>query len=576
MLDNFNQPKGSTIGVLKDGRTIQEAFDSLPRLESFSGSTATDKLRAAITLGVSEVAIGPVEGNGGRPYEFGDVVIPYPLRIVGCGSQGINVTKGTVLKRSAGASFMFHFTGEGQAQRPMGGGLFNINLNGDTATALGDIIKVTQWSYFKANNCTFQNMAGWGIRLKDVMESNISGNLFRRLGGPSGGGILFDDIRSAVTDNVNNLHIEDNTFALMSGPWIGSTANSNPDLIWIVRNKFEFDGTPAAPNTVDSYVLDFQQLSRAFIQDNGFTHFTTERNRYVGVLRVGATAVGTIKFEDNLLFACESAGLIAGGIVVSRGNVNNQGSATTAIKQFTNTSSKLCKLERVINVQSNGNVSVGQQILPDGYINMAELPGNTRLPSEYDADGETTSVLRIPANTQVRQWSVPKMYQDGLTVAKVTVRANGAAAGAILSLQSGSTVLSTKSIDAGVWKNYVFYVKANQLPETLQLRNTGTADVLADGMVFGKVDYIDWDFAIAPGTLAAGAKYTTPNQSYLDVAGMRVQAVSAPMFDGPTTGLQVWVEATSANGSFVVVMKNDTGSELVTTVTRCRVRAFVS
>lgn len=27
MLDNFNQPKGSTIGVLRDGRTIQEAFD---------------------------------------------------------------------------------------------------------------------------------------------------------------------------------------------------------------------------------------------------------------------------------------------------------------------------------------------------------------------------------------------------------------------------------------------------------------------------------------------------------------------------------------------------------------------
>lgn len=29
MLDNFNQPKGSTIGVLKDGRTIQEVIDEL-------------------------------------------------------------------------------------------------------------------------------------------------------------------------------------------------------------------------------------------------------------------------------------------------------------------------------------------------------------------------------------------------------------------------------------------------------------------------------------------------------------------------------------------------------------------
>lgn len=29
MLDNFNQPKGSTIGVLKDGRTVQAVFDEL-------------------------------------------------------------------------------------------------------------------------------------------------------------------------------------------------------------------------------------------------------------------------------------------------------------------------------------------------------------------------------------------------------------------------------------------------------------------------------------------------------------------------------------------------------------------
>lgn len=576
MLDRLNQPKGSTIGVLRDGRTIQEAFDSMPQLRSFEGNTPSDRLRAAITMGVSEILIGPVEENGGLPYEFGNVVIPYPLRIVGKGSQGINTTNGTVIKRSAGAQFMFHFSGEGQSQRPMGGGLFNINCNGDSATAIGDLIKVTQWSYFKAQNCAFQNMAGWAFRLKDVMESAITGNLFRRLGGPSGGGILFDDIRSAVTDNVNNLHIEDNTFALISGPWIGSTANSNPDLIWICRNKFEYDGTPAVPNENPSYVLDFAQLSRAFISENGFTHFTTARNNYAGVLRLGSTALGTVLFADNLLFACESAGVINGGIVESRGNINNQGSASAAITQFTNNSSKVCKLQRVVNIQSNGNVSVGPQLFPAGYINMAELPGNTRLSSEYDAGGETTSVLRVPANTQVRQWTVPKMYQDGLTVAKVTVRAKGAAAGAILSLQSGSTVLATKSIDAGVWKNYTFYVKANQMPETVQLRNTGTADVLVDGMVFEKVDYIDWDFAIAPGTLAAGAKYTTPNQPYLDVAGMRVQAISVPMFDGPTTGLQVWVENTSTNGSFVVVMKNDTGTELVTAVTRCRVRAFVS
>lgn len=577
MFDKLNQPKGSTIGVLKDGRTIQEAFDSMPQLKSFEGATPSDRLRAAITMGVSEILIGPVEENGGLPYEFGNVVIPYPLRIVGKGSQGINTTKGTVIKRSAGAPFMFHFSGEGQSQRPMGGGLFNINCNGDSATAIGDLIKVTQWSYFKAQNCAFQNMAGWAFRLKDVMESTITGNLFRRLGGPSGGGILLDDIRSAVTDNVNNLHIEDNTFALISGPWIGSTANSNPDLIWICRNKFEYDGTPAVPNENPSYVLDFAQLSRAFISENGFTHFTTARNNYAGVLRLGSTALGTVLFADNLLFACESAGVINGGIVESRGNINNQGSASAAITQFTNNSSKVCKLQRVVNIQSNGNVTVGNQLFPNGYINMAELPGNTRVPSVYDAEGETTSVLSVPAMTQVRQWTVPKMYQDAATVVKVTIRAKADPSGTTreMSLQSGSTVLRAWTVDVGVWKNYTYFIKANQLPTTLQVRNTGDGILLVDGMVFEKVTHVDWEFAVSPGTLAAGGKYTSPVQSHLDVAGVEIQSVSVPTFNSSSVGLQCWVETTNANGSFVVVLKNDTGAELVTTVTRCRIRAFI-
>lgn len=65
MLDRLNQPKGSTIGVLRDGRTIQEAFDSMPQLRSFKGDTPSDRLRAAITMGVSEILIGPVEETAG-------------------------------------------------------------------------------------------------------------------------------------------------------------------------------------------------------------------------------------------------------------------------------------------------------------------------------------------------------------------------------------------------------------------------------------------------------------------------------------------------------------------------------
>lgn len=577
MLDKLNQPKGSTIGVLRDGRSIQEAFDEIPSLLSFSGSTPTEKLKAAIAAGISEITIPPVEENGGKPYEFGEVVIPYPLRIVGKGSQGINTSKGTVIKRSAGAAFMFHFSGEGQAQRPMGGGLFNINCNGDSATATGDIIKVTQWSYFKAQNCSFQNMAGWGIRLKDVMESNITENLFRRLGGPNGGGIIFDDYRDAVTDNVNNLHISMNTFAFMSGPWIGSTAKSNPDLIWITNNKFEFDGTPAAPNTADSYVLNFEQIGRAYITDNGFTHFTTERNKYVGILRTGSTSLGSVMFVDNLMFACEGAGLIEGGVVISRGNISNQGSAANAIKQFTNNSKKACHLEQIVNLQSNGNVSVGRKVLPHSYLHMTELPGNTRQDFTPDSDGELGSVIKVPANTQARQWSVPKTYQDGKTIIKVTVRvkATGDGSSPKIVLAHGSTNLKEWTVTKDSWNNYTYFIKANVKPATLQLRNSGDTMLLVDGVMFERVDYMDWEFSFTPGTLAVGAKYTSPTQTHSDVLGAAISSVGMPMFDNVSTGLQCWVETVSSSGAFAVCVKNDSSASVASTISRCRIRVFI-
>lgn len=53
MLTNLNQPKGSTIGVLRDGRTVQEAFDGL------NGSLTLADIRSLTFTKVGEeVTIG--------------------------------------------------------------------------------------------------------------------------------------------------------------------------------------------------------------------------------------------------------------------------------------------------------------------------------------------------------------------------------------------------------------------------------------------------------------------------------------------------------------------------------------
>lgn len=577
MNEKFAQPKGPVIGILRNGMSIQEQFDTMPSLRSISGATYSEKLANAVMLGISEITVPPVEENGGQPIDIGDVVIPYPLRLVGKGSQGINTDKGTVVRRAAGAQFIAHFSGESVSQRPMGGGLFNINLNGELNTAIGDLVKVTQWSYIKVKNCSIQNFSGWGIRLRDVMESDIDSNLFRRLGGPNGGGILFDDVSSSVRNNVNNLRIRNNTFALISGPWVGSTANSNPDLIWLVDNKFEYDGTPITSNPSNSYVLDFKQMARCFILNNGFTHFTPEHNNYGGILYTGSTAIGPIVFENNGMFACASAGVVDGGIVLSRNNYNNQGSYTSAISNFINNSQRVCKIGELLNYQSNGNISSGVMILPNFFKSMSELAGNTKNNTVFDSEGETGSVMSVPTATQVRQWPVPKMYLDGKTVLKVTVKAKGVsdAATSTIALQTGSTLIASRALTQGSWSNYVFYVKAAVLPSTLQLRNSGPSTIMVDGMVMEKVNYVDWDFAFAPGTIAAGAKFTSANQGYPDTAGTPLSSIGLPMFDSSSEGLQAWVECTSQSGSFKVVVKNDTASSIVSAITRCRIRVFI-
>lgn len=87
MLNDFNQPKGSTIGVLKDGRTIQQAFDwdenfvTLERFGFIKGSTAdqTDAIQQAIYYAVANglTLIGTPYAKG---YTTKGIIIPPTLR----------------------------------------------------------------------------------------------------------------------------------------------------------------------------------------------------------------------------------------------------------------------------------------------------------------------------------------------------------------------------------------------------------------------------------------------------------------------------------------------------------------
>lgn len=85
MLNKLNQPKGSTIGVLKDGRTIQEAFDALflkvsPDMFKLpSESDHTEALKRALATGRPVTVDGDITCTG-------TINIPSDANISGAGS----------------------------------------------------------------------------------------------------------------------------------------------------------------------------------------------------------------------------------------------------------------------------------------------------------------------------------------------------------------------------------------------------------------------------------------------------------------------------------------------------------
>ncbi|WIT94202.1 hypothetical protein FPAPBKPN_00047 [Klebsiella phage vB_KpnP_2146-HW] len=85
MLDKLNQPKGSTIGVLKDGRTIQEAFDDLGFRVTVSQSTSFAQAVSKVEAAGGGTVFIP-EGTWSVPV---GVSTTTSIRIEGCGDKSV-------------------------------------------------------------------------------------------------------------------------------------------------------------------------------------------------------------------------------------------------------------------------------------------------------------------------------------------------------------------------------------------------------------------------------------------------------------------------------------------------------
>lgn len=568
---------------------LRDYLNKAPDIREWTSDSANDdttRFQKAIAAGHNSIYIP--DRAVSKDFVVGNLEITRSVKLIGDASQGIDVNGGRILK-APDADYAIHFNGQDQAGRPMGGGLYGIHVNGSISSDLGDLVRVTGWSYFKLINSSLQNIAGWGIKLRDVMESTFDQFLLRRVGSETKGGILLDDYIDIPTSNVNNLRIINGTWAGMGGPWVRANDSANVDLLWFMNNKFEWDFNPTVVNTTDKYILDLGSVARTFITHNGFTHFRPDanHNRYAGILHMGANCQATTIFENNQAFGCNGYYWnVEGGSLYARNNFSNQANSDGKISTAV-TSTKHQDIEPPKYFTNNGNVSAKPAVSTSMFESCHTMYGTVNNQFISDSGAIRSTSMLVPAGGEARRFNLSNEYLSLNKAIRISARVslskdadgNPVSGGQIKLNVGGTQDIGTFSITGSGWETAKFIIVPGYLGTgDLRFSNPGTAPILFDGFRHEVIDFVDIGFSWSPGSIPAGSSVASPAQSgiqqYTD-PGNNIAGFSAPSFNGSLKGLIPVVNARNATGSWEIVLHNPTASEITPEFSRCRVRVFI-
>lgn len=559
---------------------LEQYLTKAPDIREWSSDSLNDdttRFTKALNDGVQAVYL-PNED-----LTIGELNIPTTFKIMGTASQAINKNGSRLIKR-ADAAYGLHFNGQGMSTRPMGGGIYNTHIVGSSSSNVGPLVKVTSWSYFKFINSSLQNISDWGLVLKDTMESTISEFLLRRLGSDTTGAILLDDYLGVANSNVNNLHIQGGTWAGISGSWLKSTINSNVDVLWVDKNKFEWDLIPVSANITEKYVIDLGQISRVYLDRNTFTHFRKDsaHNMYAGILHLGADCRGIADFSNNKAYGCDGYFWnVEGGSLCTRNNQSNRADASNDISVVC-TSSKHQDIHQPVIFTNNMNITAKGSDIFDTFISSHTMAGTVNNVFQVDSSSIKGTTMVVPPGSEARRFTLSKDYLDGNRGIKVLarVKSQDSVTGAKLKLNiDGTTDIGSIDLPTSGWSLIPFIIQPSSIGAgSLRFSNDGTVNLLFDGIKIEEVDYIDVSFAWTPGAIAANSVVTSPAQSGLtgfNNAGTILSGFSAPAFDGSSSGLIASVNSRNANAGWEVLLYNPTAAPITPTFTRCKVRLFI-
>lgn len=568
----------TSIGTFFCPETPKASNRPIPDIRDFFSDSKTDwstSFKKAILEGVSTIALPAGD------FPVGELDITSALNIIGAGTQGINKF-GTRIVKPSDAAYALHFNGVGQSTRPMGGGLSNLQVVGAISSDTGELVKGTSWSYLQLINFTLQNLAGWGLTLQDVMESTIDKFLLRRLGTDATGAIQLQDYLGIVTSNVNNLRILNGTWAYNSGDWLHTTENSNVDLLWLENNKFEWDGTPVSPNSNSHYVLNLNQIARAFISKNGFTHFTDEHNKYAGILRMGSASYGPVMMTDTSINQCAgNVWSIEGGTLITDDVMNQRGSVSTNMT-YSNTSSRFQKLGSITNITSNGNVAsviLPRRISRRNFVSAHEM--YSPIVGSFVPDAEALAygtTMQVPVSGVARYYQIGRDLLNTNKLLKVTARVKNPneSSTSVTMIVDGTynvpilfnqTTITANPIAANSgWVDVVWYLTPSELGAgQLRWSNTGSQTFLFDGITIEEVSRITHSYSWAPGSIAANTNSVSPVQTFARI-GSLIKGFGAPMFNAPSTGLIASVNTYNTSGGLTVSLYNPSAAAITPTI----------
>jgi hypothetical protein len=339
------------------------------------GTDESSKLQQAISDAVEGSTIFFPSGI----YNFKDVIINKSLYFVGQTGVAIDAI-GTTLKLVAGGNYIFKYQGV-SGSILSGGGVKGIKFDGDGQAALY-LIRAEFISHLFVEKCAFNNVNGRAISLQRVQESGIFKSYFRKCGNDTSDVIYLDSVVSGnLTENINNLHIENNTFGGNSGNWIRSALDSNLDAVWIDKNKFEWDLTPTYSNSIAKAVISLGQISRGSVSNNIFTNFSDTNNHYNKLLEF-INNNGTVTVRDNKFSVCNGIWITtARPRIVAK---NNEAINTTLTINCTSAIAQ--DIDELIPISSNGMIGILSSIKSINFVSSHYVGGVQSRTFIYDVN----------------------------------------------------------------------------------------------------------------------------------------------------------------------------------------------